>query len=109
MYWQLLSLLLLFSLPAPSLMADRLTTPSFYLVFLVSAHHLDYSCSYRFCRTLAKHPRDGSKNGDVGHAWIYLYGKRGGEEIIVEGGHSGELGLLQPRYLDGVMNYVDYG
>ena len=57
----------------------------------------------------SKHPSDGSKNGDVGHAWIYLQGNVNGESIVIEGGHSGELGICQPKYFDGIMNYVEYG
>ena len=81
----------------------------FFLIFLVEARHLDYTDNHSLCRTLAKHPTDGSKNGDVGHAWIYLQGIVDGEVVVVEGGHSGELGLSQPKYFDGIMNYVEYG
>lgn len=74
----------------------------YFLVILVEARHLDYSCPRSFFKTLAKHPSDGSKNGDVGHAWIYIQG----ESACLEGGHSGELGRTQPRYVEGVfLNY----
>lgn len=61
-----------------------------YIVFLVNARQLDYSSFRSVLRTIAKHPSDWSKNGDVGHAWIYLKG-----DEVIEGGHSGELGLDQ--------------
>lgn len=81
----------------------------FFLIFLVDARRLDYTNNRSLCRTLAKHPSDGSKNGDVGHAWIYLQGSVNGEKVVVEGGHSGETGLSQPKYFDGVMNNIEYG
>lgn len=77
----------------------------FFLVMLVEARHLDYSSPASFFKTLAKHPSDGSKNGDVGHAWIYLYGN----SSFIEGGHSGELGYLQPRYMEGVFQHYELG
>lgn len=85
------------------------TSPSFtespyYLVFLVEARHLDYTDPASFLRTLAKHPSDGSKNGDVGHAWIYLKG-----EEVLEGGQSGETGWYQPRYWEGVLDNIALG
>lgn len=76
----------------------------YFVVFLVNARGLDYTSGSRFLKTVAKHPRDGSKNGDVGHAWIYLKG-----EIIIEGGHSGELGDYQPCYMEGVLDNCALG
>ena len=63
------------------------------LIILVNARKLDYSSNQRFLSTLAKHPSDWSKNGDVGHAWLCLMGKG----LVIEGGHTGEFGLFQPR------------
>jgi hypothetical protein len=80
-----------------------------FLVVLVDARHLDYTDNRSFLKTVAKHPDDGSKGSDVGHAWIYLQGKCGGKVYCLEGGHSGESGLLQARYFDGIMNNIDYG
>lgn len=79
-------------------------TDDYYIVFLVNARNLDYSSSRHLLKTIAKHPSDWSKNGDVGHAWIYLSGP-----TIIEGGHSGELGIEQPRYMDGVMDNMALG
>lgn len=81
----------------------------YFVLLLVNARHLDYSNGKCLLRTLVKHPSDGSKNTDVGHAWILLHGYIDGKPVVIEGGHSGELGLAQPRYFDGIMNYVDYG
>lgn len=78
----------------------------YFLVILVEARHLDYSCPRSFFKTLAKHPSDGSKNGDVGHAWVYLQGIMKENTVVLEGGHSGELGYVQPRYMEGV--FVQY-
>lgn len=76
----------------------------YFVVFLVNARQLDNSCTRNFLKSVAKHPSDGSKNGDVGHAWIYLHG-----DEIVEGGHSGEFGIDQPRYLEGLMDNMALG
>lgn len=75
-----------------------------YIIFLVNARQLDYSSNERLLKTIAKHPSDWSKNGDVGHAWIYLFG-----DTIIEGGHSGELGIDQPRYMEGVIDNMALG
>jgi hypothetical protein len=45
--------------------------------------------------------------GAVGHAWIYLQGKVNGQSVFIEGGHSGELGVVQPKYFHGIMNLID--
>lgn len=76
-----------------------------YIVFLVEARHLNLSSNSALIRTMAKHPSDGSKNSDVGHAWIYLYDNG----TILEGGHSGETGTCQPRYLEGVHALAEAG
>lgn len=81
----------------------------YFLIILVNARHLDYTNNRSFFKTLVKHPSDGSKNGDVGHAWIYLEGMIDGERVYVEGGHSGERGIWQARYFDGVMNSIECG
>ncbi len=81
----------------------------YFLVILVNARHLDYTDTCSFFHTVAKHPSDGSTTGDLGHAWIYLQGKIGGQTHVLEGGHSGERGRLQARYFDGIMNYNDWG
>lgn len=78
--------------------------PSYFIVFLVNARQLDSSSLNSFFKTLAKHPSDGSKNGDVGHAWIYLQG-----DHILEGGHSGERGTCQPGYMEGVCDNIALG
>ena len=75
------------------------------LVILVCARHLDYTNSQSLLKTVAKHPQDGSLTGDVGHAWVLL---KSGDEII-EGGHSGELGLDESRYFDGIMDLIEAG
>lgn len=81
----------------------------YFLVVFVDARHLDYTDNYSFLRTVAKHPSDGSKNRDVGHAWIYVKGIDQGVPVCLEGGMSGELGNVQAKYFDGIMNYIDFG
>jgi hypothetical protein len=81
----------------------------FFLILLVDAPHLDYTDTHSLLKTVAKHPNDGGKNGDVGHAWIYLSGRIHGKPFVLEGGHSGERGFIQAKYFDGVMNSIDYG
>lgn len=78
---------------------------SCFLIVLVDAPHLDYSNTFNLLKSIGKHPRTGCKNGSVGHAWIYLY--KDGK--IIEGGHSGERGFLQPKYFDGIMDLVEAG
>lgn len=73
-----------------------------FLMIHVDAPQLDYSSGCAFLNSLAKH-------GDFGHAWIYLEGDLNGQHVCIEGGHSGESGCLQVKYLDGIMNYIDYG
>lgn len=90
-------------------LSDHFPKTDRFLVILVAARHLDYRDFNHLLYTIAKHPSDGSKNGDVGHAWIYLQGEIEGSFICIEGGHSGELGIIQPKYLDGIMNYVEFG
>lgn len=81
----------------------------YFLVILTDARHLDYTTNHSFFKTVAKHPDDGCKQGDVGHTWIYLQGVRDDERIYLEGGYSGESGRFQARYFDGIMNYIDFG
>jgi hypothetical protein len=81
----------------------------YFIVFLVDARHLDYTEGGSLLKTIVKHPSDGSKNGDVGHAWIYLQGIIDRQRVFIEGGHSGELGFRQAKYFDGIMNYIEYG
>lgn len=85
--------------------ASEFSESDYFLIILVSARRLDYFNSQSFLLTMAKHPSDGSLNGDVGHAWVYLQGK--GE--CLEGGHSGELGIREPKYFDGIMDLAESG
>ncbi len=73
----------------------------YYLVIYVSSKNLDYSSTKGCLRSL----RCNAKDGRFGHAWVYLHGATG----CIEGGHSGELGVTQPRYFDGVAGLVEVG
>ncbi|MDB6081264.1 MAG: hypothetical protein JWO53_536 [Chlamydiia bacterium] len=79
---------------------------NYYLALLVDAKHLDYTNAETLLSTVAKHP-NGSRERDVGHAWIILGGIKDGKKIVIEGGHSGELGIVQPRYLEGIFLHMD--
>lgn len=82
----------------------------FFMVLLVDARHLDYSNSQSFLKTITKHPSNGCKDCSVGHAWIYLQGTdEKGRKIVIEGGHSGELGVVKPTYFNGMMELVQNG
>lgn len=96
-------------LEGPIPVQKEIKESDYYIVFLVDARHLDYSDSRTFLKTTAKHPSDGSKNGDVGHSWLYLHGLKDGQEVIVEGGHSGERGVMHARYWEGVVNNNEFG
>ncbi len=82
---------------------------AYFVVLLVEARHLDYTSNRALLQSLVKHPSDGSKNSDVGHAWIYLQGCENGELVCLEGGHSGELGLIQPKYFEGIIDDFEAG
>lgn len=87
-----LSLFILLLFAGQNLVAEQ-----YFIVFLVNARKLDTSSLPRFYHTLVKYP-------NVGHAWIYLQG-----DNVLEGGHSGERGVDQPRYADGVMDHLEWG
>lgn len=72
------------------------------LVMLVSARHLDYTDAKTLVQSIAR-------SQDFGHAWIHLMGEREGKAISIEGGHSGELGISEPRFFDKVMQACEAG
>lgn len=76
----------------------------YYLIILVDARHLDNTDFCSLARTIIQ-----QKDRRVGHAWIYLHGVVDSKCVSIEGGHSGELGICQPKYFDGIMNYLEYG
>lgn len=94
----LIYLLFLVAIPDPKFFKLHPPTKSDYsLTIFVDARHLDYSDGERFLTTLAKHPSDWSKNGDVGHAWICL--KAPNKSLT--GGQTGEREGL--TYTQGVL------
>lgn len=99
----------LLAVAIPHLIFGAFQETDYFLVVLVTARQLDYSDGTTLFRTMAKHPSDGGKNGDVGHAWVYVRGIMDGEPVYIEGGHSGELGRVRPKYFEGVMNYFETG
>jgi hypothetical protein len=85
---------------------ESLPNDDFSVVFFVSARHLDYASAPRFLRSLDINPLSKKTRLSFGHAWFSL---KGMEEEIIEGGHSGELGLNQAKYFEGVVNNIKYG
>lgn len=84
---------------------DYIENSDRYVVLLVCARHLDYTNGKQLLQTIARHPSDGGKNSDVGHAWVFLQGEDG----VLEGGHTGEFGIEQPRYFEGVADLIENG
>jgi hypothetical protein len=70
-----------------------------YILFLVDAQNLDYSDAAALFCSIQKSP---SKT--VGHAWICLCKADG---TVIEGGHSGEVGLTEPRYLESLLVHMN--
>lgn len=97
--------LLAISLPLFASAEKHEKASDYFLNLYVSARHLDYSSLKKFLHSMCRQ----SKDHTVGHAWLYLEGEFEGKRIYLEGGHSGELGIQFPKYLDGIMNYMDYG
>lgn len=96
--------------PSSSSFYKPMKEEEFFLIILVDACHLDYTDGRQFFQSVAVHPSNGSRRGDVGHAWIYLQGKmKDGTIFSLEGGHSGEKEEPPARYFDGIMNYNQYG
>lgn len=80
----------------------------YFVVLLVDAPHLDYRSTEKLLHSI--HQRSNNcQQGAFGHAWIYLQGKVNGQTVYLEGGHSGELGITQPKYFDRVMDAIENG
>lgn len=80
-----------------------------FLVLLVDAPGFDTTNAQTLLKSMAKHPRTWNKDSSVGHAWIFIHGRSPEGCFYVEGGHSGELGICQPRYVEGVMCNFEEG
>jgi hypothetical protein len=83
-----------------------ITESDYYVVFLVSAHHLDYWDNIELVYSLARYSK---RKGEIGHSWVYLKGIKDGLPYVMEGGQSGQLGKTQPRFFEGVNNYIKFG
>lgn len=75
----------------------------YFIVFLVDAPGFDYSSNRALLNSILDH------RGEFGHAWIRLEGWKDNSRYILECGHSGERGIAQAKYFDGIMNYQFYG
>jgi hypothetical protein len=83
-----------------------ITETDYYIVFLVAAYHLDYLDNRALIHSLIDY---GRRKGDIGHSWVYLKGIKDSEPYILEGGQSGQLGKTEPRFYEGVNNYIKFG
>jgi len=109
----LILLLLALAFPDPKFFRLHPPTLSDYsLTIFVDARHLDYTDGDSFLLSLAKHPSDWSKNGDVGHAWICLKGPN----RSITGGQTGERegltytqGVLKGLIKDNPIAYLHIG
>lgn len=108
-FFAFLSFLLCFLFPGESFAALHVPTGDYYVVILTHARGLQYDNVKALCDSIAGHSGAGGYRGDVGHAWIYLKGSIEGKPIVIEGGHSGELGQAAPRYLEGIMQNLERG
>ena len=85
---------------------QSITETDYYIIFLVAARHLDYWDTKELAKSLVRYGRG---KGDIGHSWVYLKGIKEGQTLILEGGQSGQRGKTQPRFFEGVQNYIKYG
>jgi len=85
---------------------DTITETDYYIIFLVTARHLEYWDTKELAKSLIRY--SGGK-GDIGHSWVYLKGIKDGRTFILEGGQSWRLGKTQPGFFEGVKNYIQYG
>lgn len=82
-----------------------------YIIFYVDAPKLCYDSFGTLCQSLARVEKD--KRGkirlqrNVGHAWLALYGTLDGCAIDLTIGHSGEMGVMDRPYFEGVMDLVE--
>lgn len=79
----------------------------YVLTLYANARGLDYSSGTALYRSLKFQEGRRETHGIFGHTWIRLKGVEDGQVVVIEGGHSGELGIVQPEYIDGVMQRVE--
>lgn len=85
------------------------TDSPYLLTLFVDARDLDYSSAEALYQSLRDQDYRRERDGVFGHAWIRLEGVKDGQPYLLEGGHTGETGEGQPKYWDGVMNYIQWG
>jgi len=84
------------------------TEVDYFIIFLVDAQHLDYSDSGILFKAVSNIDKQ-MKRSRVGHSWVYLKGIKNGKTKILEGGQSLGFGKGQAGFVDGVLNFVNYG
>lgn len=75
----------------------------YFLVILVDAKNYNYRDAGAFLDSFCSVTSD----RNFGHAWFVLQGIHAGKKVLVEGGHSGELGFRCPRYLDTIIEKAE--
>lgn len=82
-----------------------------YVIFYVDAPKLCYDSFETLVHGLAKSQthKDGRLYANVGHAWLKIHGALDGRDINMTIGHSGELGIINRPYFEGVMDLLDKG
>jgi hypothetical protein len=96
--------------PHSTHMAVKTQSSSPYrLILFADARGLNYNNARSLYHSLLKQGHRRYVDGIFGHAWVRVEGEREGEPFVLEGGHTGETGCRQPKYWDGVMNYVEWG
>ena len=87
---------------------DTFTESDYFIIFLVSARHHDYTDNRQLYEALNNY--DGFlKRGNVGHSWVYLKGVRNGRAFVLEGGQSLRYGKDQISFSEGTKNLIKYG
>lgn len=93
--------------PPPNPIAVEVEEKNPYVLTLYAdARGLDYSSGKALYKSLKLQQGSRNTHGIFGHTWIRLKGVQGEEIVVVEGGHSGDLGQKQPQYMDGVLAQV---
>ncbi|NQZ67973.1 MAG: hypothetical protein HRT89_07880 [Lentisphaeria bacterium] len=92
-------------IPAKKTLPDpkkRVTTEGYFLYVATDSRGYDFSTAKGFIDTLKKPVQGDPEDVSVGHAWILTESP----EDILECGHTGEFGILNPSYYDGMIGLV---
>ncbi|MGR3951731.1 MAG: hypothetical protein QRY74_02280 [Chlamydia sp.] len=83
--------------------------PDSFLIVHVDAPHLNYK-NFQTFATSIQNSLFSLRDPHIGHAWITISSLNSdGARIYYEVGHSGELGLISPRYFDEILQLSERG